>query len=171
MQVTTSLPTPVVDIPAGPRSRNKDTAREYPRASPDTHIRFAPRTANRYSTAIWYERYKCNWVPSIFPPSYVDLPQSILRELGAKSVDRHQMSFNHFALALKYPKLYPEAYKYEVCLSVPSQPLLYLSYIPISMGTCFVGSSAPLLVCRRCGDGHPSSGTNWSSPRVMAPPR
>lgn len=163
-----ALPTPAVNIPPDPQSRTKDTSREYPRASPDPHIRFAARTASHYSTAIWYECYKGNWVPSIFPPSYVDLPQSILRELSAKSVDKHQMSFRHFSLALQYPKLYPEAYKYKVWLLPssgllpPAQPFLWIWHL---------GSSPPLLVCCRHRDGGPINGTIRSLPSIMAAPR
>ena len=84
------------------------------RASPDRFITVDESVRLKYAKAIWYERYKGNWVPSIFPPTYIDIPSTLLRNICAKSVDKNLMTFNHFARALKYPQHYPETHNYEV---------------------------------------------------------
>ena len=89
------------------------TAADPLRASPDRFTEIPEDIRVRYAKAIWYERYKGNWVPSIFPPTYINLPEVLLREMCAKTVDKHLMTFDHFARALKYPECYPETQNYE----------------------------------------------------------
>lgn len=84
------------------------------RASPEPYIEFTEEDRTRYALAIWHARYNGNWVASIFPPSYVDAPSIILKDVCEKAVDSDLMTFNMFEQYLLHPEMYPAAYDYKV---------------------------------------------------------
>ena len=64
----------------------------------------------KYALDIWYARYNGMWMPSIFPPTYIDLPRTILNEVCSKAVDKATMTFSHFADLLENSDKIQESY-------------------------------------------------------------
>ena len=87
------------------RSANRPPAINFDniRASPSSDIDLTEEERTTYALGIWYARYNGLWFPSIFPPTYIDLPTIILKDICSKAVDKDTMTFAHFADLMERP--------------------------------------------------------------------
>ena len=73
------------------------------RASPSPGKQMSDEESTKYALDIWHARYSGLWVPSIFPPTYIDVPTTILNEVCSKAVDTNTMTFAHFTELMENP--------------------------------------------------------------------
>lgn len=85
------------------------------RASPDRDADLTEEERKDYALAIWHARYNGNWVAPVFPPTFINAPDIILRDICEKTIRKDEMTFAIFDEYLKYPEFYPEVYHYKVC--------------------------------------------------------
>ena len=87
------------------RSVNHPHAKTFDsiRASPSLDIDLTEDERTTYALGIWYARYNGLWFPSIFPPTYIDLPNIILKDICSKAVDKDTMTFAHFSDLMECP--------------------------------------------------------------------
>ena len=108
------------------------------RASPFPGEDLTEEQRAKYALDIWYARYNGIWFPSIFPPTYINLPNAILNEICSKAVDQDVITFAHFSDLMEHPDEIRKTYQStENSLSSPvavSPPLTPLNISPYAEG-------------------------------------
>lgn len=83
-------------------------------ASPDRDIDLTAEERTEYALAIWHARYKGNWAASVFPPTFIDAPSIILRNVCEKAIHGDDMTFATFEEYLKALSSYEDVFRYKV---------------------------------------------------------
>ena len=108
------------------------------RASPFPGEDLTEEQRTKYALDIWYARYNGIWFPSIFPPTYINLPNAILNEICSKAVDQDVVTFASFSDLMENPDEIRKTYqRTENLLSIPvavSSPLTPLNNPPSAEG-------------------------------------
>lgn len=103
-----------ISLQPAPRNWKTDDDPQPICASPDRDIDLTEEERTKYALAIWHARYNGNWAASVFPPTYINAPDIILRSICEKAIHGDDMTFATFEKYLKSPSSYEEAFRYKV---------------------------------------------------------